>query len=168
MKMTWLARLCGLDPAKATERSIAAALESLASRANSVAVPGTSIYSTPRIAADTDTDPSRNSEPYVVKAVRPGHWQIYERQPDGLYRKYGTESVALVTLQKQAAALNLQARSKASAANEIASLVNEEMVRTGRDYSHCWGNVKSKHPGLFASLLDPSEAQRQQHAARRS
>lgn len=175
MKMSYLARLVGLDPRMATESGIKTELERMATRANiaSEGTPGTpspatSIYSTSRIAADTDSDISRSTEPYIIRTIRPGHWQIFERQADGSYRKFGVESIGLDDLKAQAKKLNDKARAKASQpiANEVAKLVEVEMQATHCSYDLAWMAVKEKNPVLFANLRE-SPAQRERTARRK-
>jgi hypothetical protein len=155
---------------------VADALERMATRAN-IAGEGQrldlgtgNMYSSPRLGRNAATDVSRETAPYVVKAVRAGHWQIYERQPDGSYRKYGPESIGLDALQAQADKLNAKVRAKSSKANEetIRVLVNEEMQRTGTDYTKAFCNLKTRRPELFWTMKESgAEIERQRTAKAR-
>jgi hypothetical protein len=171
MKLSYLARLVGLSRS-ATEQQITDALEHMATRAN-IAGEGTpyrggaTIYGTQQIAASRPTDQIKETEPYVVRATRSGHWCIFEKQADGSYKKYGVESIALDVLQAQANKLNDRARGKANKANEetITALVNEEMQRTSGDYVRAFCNVKTRKPELFWTMRE-SAAERERAARR--
>ena len=182
MKMSYLAGLCGL-PRTASEDQIQTELERMATLANVAGEgggysqvsglgrtigAGTNDYSTRRLSADTAGDVSRTgSEAYIVRSVRPGHWQVFARQPDGSYKPYGVESIALNTLEKQVDALNLQARTKSSRANEVMSLVNECMEKRGLNYSDAFCQIRKTRSDLFAGMVDPAPSQKAAHTPRR-
>jgi hypothetical protein len=107
---------------------------------------------------------SRNSEEYIVKVVRPGYFQMYRRDENGDYVKFGVESLGGDTLIAEAKRLNAKALGKANRANEetIAVLTSEQMKRTGCDYTTAFCNIRKQKPELFRTMRDPSA-----HSSRR-